>query len=106
MSAPSKLFRTAFIHDVKQPKPTLQRHDLHGPKYVVMIDEYLTSQMCPRCQTRTTTNQLDACELKIQSALKCQICNTRYYCDHMASIIIRSIFLHMTSNRPEIFRPR
>ncbi|ORE04287.1 hypothetical protein BCV72DRAFT_337371 [Rhizopus microsporus var. microsporus] len=100
VSAPRKLFRAAFLHDVKQPKSTLQRHDLHDPKYVMMIDEYLTSQICPRCQIRTTTNQPDAYELKIQAALNCQTCNTRWNCDHMASVIIRSIFLHTRSNRP------
>lgn len=104
--APSKLFRTTFLHHIKQPKSTLQRHDLHGPKHVVMVDEYLTSQIYPRCQTRTTTHQLDAYKLKIQSALNFQTCNNRWNCDHMASINFRSVFLHMANNRPEIFRPR
>ncbi|KAI8078535.1 hypothetical protein BDF21DRAFT_420750 [Thamnidium elegans] len=27
------------------------------PTYVVMVDEYLTSQICPRCQTRITLNE-------------------------------------------------
>lgn len=65
-------------------------------KYVVMVDEYLTSQICSCCLTRTTIRQLDTYGLKIQSALNCQTCNTRWNCDHMASINIRSIFIRQT----------
>ncbi|KAI8078608.1 hypothetical protein BDF21DRAFT_452898 [Thamnidium elegans] len=35
-----------------------------GPTYVVMVDEYLTSQICPRCQTRTTSNEKKQLQLK------------------------------------------
>jgi hypothetical protein len=107
VSAPTKLFKAALLNHVKKLKRNIQRNDLHGPKYVVMIDEYFTSQICPLCKTRTTSNEVDADDQKIHSVHNCDSCHTRRNRDHMASMNIRNIFLYMANNndkRPEIFQ--
>ena len=57
--APTKAFKQALMDFIKAPPPQVQRQDLYGPRYLVMVDEYLTSQICPICQTRTTQKTLD-----------------------------------------------
>ena len=66
-----------------------------------MVDEYLTSQICPICQTRTTQKTLDNDNYQIHSVLNCSTCLTQWNRDHMASINIRSVFLHMARNNNE-----
>lgn len=93
---PTKKFKAALLNHIKKPAAHIQRNDFYGPKYVVVIDEYLASQICPICKTRTTSNQVDTDNLMIHSVLNCQSCDTRW-----------NIFLHMAENnndRPKIFQ--
>ncbi|GAA5798102.1 hypothetical protein HPULCUR_003502 [Helicostylum pulchrum] len=76
-----------------------------APTYVVMVNEYLTSQICPRCQTRTNLNEKNNSGSKIHPVLKCSTCDTRWNRDHMASMNIRSIFLHMAQNNNNRLEP-
>lgn len=101
--SPTKVFRKALLNYVK----SIRRNRPNSRKYVVMIDEYLTSQICPRCHLRSTTNERDNANMKIYPVLSCNTCHTRWNRDHMASLNIRSIFLHMAANnnnRPEEFQ--
>ncbi|EPB90321.1 hypothetical protein HMPREF1544_02846 [Mucor circinelloides 1006PhL] len=101
--SPTKVFRKALLNYVK----SIRRNRPNSRKYVVMIDEYLTSQICPRCHLRSTTNERDNANMKIHPVLSCNTCHTRWNRDHMASLNIRSIFLHMAANnnnRPEEFQ--
>ncbi|KAG2230706.1 hypothetical protein INT48_003713 [Thamnidium elegans] len=98
--APTKVVKDSLIKFARERNRKV-------PTYVVMVDEYLTSQICPRCQTRTTSNEKNSSGLKIHPVLKCSTCDTRWNRDHTASINIRSVFLYMAqnnSNRPEAFR--
>ncbi|KAG2231708.1 hypothetical protein INT48_000448 [Thamnidium elegans] len=98
--APTKVVKDSLIKFARERNRKV-------PNYVVMVDEYLTSQICPRCQTRTTSNEKNSSGLKIHPVLKCSTCDTRWNRDHMASMNIRSVFLYMAQdnyNRPEAFR--
>ncbi|KAI8642861.1 hypothetical protein BD408DRAFT_443064 [Parasitella parasitica] len=59
--SPTKVFRKALLNYVK----SIRRNRPNSRKYVVMIDEYLTSQICPRCHLRSTTNERDYANFKI-----------------------------------------
>ncbi|KAG2179812.1 hypothetical protein INT43_003595 [Umbelopsis isabellina] len=101
--SPTKIFRKALLNYVKSTRRNLPC----SRKYVVMIDEYFTSQICPRCYTRSTFNQCDNSNMKIHPVLNCRTCNTRWNRDHMARLNLRSILLYMAANnnnRPEEFR--
>ncbi|KAG2237249.1 hypothetical protein INT48_006653 [Thamnidium elegans] len=86
--APTKVVKDSLIKFAREQNKTV-------PTYVVMVNEYLTSQICPRCQTRTTSNEKNSSGLKIHPVLKCSTCDTRWNKDHMASMNIRSVFLYM-----------
>ncbi|KAI7898253.1 uncharacterized protein BX663DRAFT_525712 [Cokeromyces recurvatus] len=91
----TKVFRKALLNYVKSTR----HNQPNSKKYVVMIDEYFTSQICPRCHTRSTSNQRDNSNMMIHPVLNCQTY-------HMASLNICSIFLYMATNnnnRPEEF---
>ncbi|KAI8645950.1 hypothetical protein BD408DRAFT_429113 [Parasitella parasitica] len=99
----SGVFRKALLDYTK----SFNRNRPNSRKYVVMIDEYLASQICPRCHLKSTANERDNTNIKIFLVLSCNIYHTRWNRDHMASLNIRSIFLHMAANnnnRPEEFR--
>ncbi|KAI7897552.1 uncharacterized protein BX663DRAFT_527806 [Cokeromyces recurvatus] len=101
--SPTKAFRKALLNYVKSTRC----NQPNSRKYVVMIDEYFTSQVCPRCHTRSTFNQRDNSNMMIHPVLNCQTCNTRWNTDHMVSLNMRSISLYMAANnnnRPEEFR--
>ncbi|KAI7898634.1 uncharacterized protein BX663DRAFT_524214, partial [Cokeromyces recurvatus] len=65
---PTKVFRKALLNYVKSTR----RNQPNSRKYVVMIDEYFTSQICPRCHTRSTSNQRDNSNMMIHTVLNCQ----------------------------------
>ncbi|KAI7907799.1 uncharacterized protein BX663DRAFT_492024, partial [Cokeromyces recurvatus] len=66
--SPTKAFRKALLNYVK----TTRRRQPNSRKYVVMIDEYFTSLICPRCHTRSTSNQRDNSNMMIHPILNCQ----------------------------------
>ncbi|KAI8077046.1 hypothetical protein BDF21DRAFT_400222 [Thamnidium elegans] len=88
VSAPTKVVKGSLIKFAREQNKTV-------PTYVVMANEYPTSQICPRCQTRTTSNEKNSSGLKIHPVLKCSTCDTRWNKDHIASMNIRSVFLYM-----------
>ncbi|KAI8090697.1 hypothetical protein BDF21DRAFT_411851, partial [Thamnidium elegans] len=47
--APTKVVKDSLIKFARERNKKVST-------YVVMVDEYLTSQICPRCQTRTNLN--------------------------------------------------
>jgi hypothetical protein len=99
VTAPTKVFKESLARYVKERNKRV-------PTYIVMVDEFLTSQICPRCNTRTTENEKNEYGSKAHPVLKCKTCDTRWNRDHMASTNIRSIFLHMAmnnNNRPDNF---
>ncbi|KAI7898925.1 uncharacterized protein BX663DRAFT_523266 [Cokeromyces recurvatus] len=59
--SPTKVFRKALLNYVKSTR----RNQPNSRKYIVMIDEYFTSQICPRCHTRSTSNQRDNSNMMI-----------------------------------------
>lgn len=69
---PTKKFKEALKNYVK----ATNRADTPVNKFVVMIDEYYTSQVCPLCPTRTTENERDARNNRIHPVLKCNTCDT------------------------------
>jgi hypothetical protein len=74
---------------------------------VVMIDEYLTSQVCAHCQRRTLKHARERTSAgsqngnKIHTVLKCTSCSTVWNRDVMAARNIRSIFMSMAMNNDE-----
>jgi hypothetical protein len=82
----------------------------------VIIDEYLTSQVCAECHRRTLVNLRErskssmssgAAGQKIHAVLKCTSCNTVWNRDVMAAKNMRHIFVYMALNnneRPDPFK--
>ena len=99
--APTKKVKVVLQQMVKE-------RNKKTPTFLVMIDEYLTSQICPKCNTRTTVNERsNITGSEIHSVLKCNTCETHWNRDHMASMNMRSVFLYMAFNnnrRPSAFR--
>jgi transposase len=100
VSPPAKLVKKAVFRFARQ-------RNRHVPTYATIVNEYLTSQICPLCHKRTTENVKDSFGQKLYPVLKCKNCDTRYNRDHMASCNIREVFLHMAKNnneRPRLFK--
>src|ERR1700729_2747416 len=82
----------------------------------VIIDEYLTSQVCAECHRRTLVNLRErsktsmssgAAGQNIHAVLKCTSCNTVWNRDVMAAKNMRHIFVYMALNnneRPDPFK--
>ncbi|KAG2228863.1 hypothetical protein INT48_003151, partial [Thamnidium elegans] len=75
--APTKVVKDSLIKFARERNKKVST-------YVVMVDEYLTSQICPRRQTRTTLNEKNSSGLEIHPVLKCSTCDIRWNRDHMA----------------------
>jgi transposase len=90
--APTKTIKTALERFVKERK---------APTFIINVDEYLTSQICPICNSRTTENEKDSSEDKLHPVLKCTNCNKHFNRDHMAAMNIRNVFLYMASHEDE-----
>lgn len=103
ISAPTKALKKALNHFVKTPHYIrTQGPHPYNRRFLVMVDEYLTSQICPRCQTRTVARVRDAINNRsVHSVLNCQTCGTHWNRDHMASMNIRSVFIYMANNQNE-----
>jgi len=80
---------------------------------IIVIDEYLTSQVCAECHQRTLVHLKDrsmspnAPGAKIHAVLKCTSCSTVWNRDVMAAKNILYIFLYMALNnneRPDSFK--
>jgi hypothetical protein len=81
----------------------------------VIIDEYLTSQVCAKCHQRTLVNLRErsmpstTAGSKIHAVLKCSSCSTVWNRDVMAAKNILYIFQYMAlhnNERPEPFKRR
>lgn len=81
----------------------LKKREAAGDLLVVPIDEYLTSQVCSSCQTRTLEDHGD---VKGKSVLVCKTCNTLWQRDINAAKNMMSISLSVWNGqgRPQIFR--
>ena len=104
VSAPAKLFRRTIVRFAKQ-------RNRRTPTLVVPVDEHLTSQICPKCRKRSTKHQTDTSNMELHPVLICteEKCRTRWNRDHMASLNIRSVFIHMAQHndeRPDAFKKR
>lgn len=75
--------------------------------YFFSIDEFLTSQICNICQTRTLKNVFSADKNQnLHASLQCDSCHTIYNRDVNASINIRDIFSFMANSnnqQPDVF---
>jgi hypothetical protein len=81
----------------------LKKREAAGDLLVVPIDEFLTSQICNICKSRTL---IDHPGVKGRSVLVCTTCNTLWQRDVNAAKNMMSISLSVWSGNaiPEIFR--
>jgi hypothetical protein len=67
--------------------------DSKGKSEFICVDEYLISQTCNKCKTKTSTNITTAnSKRKLHAVLKCDSCNTVWNRDVLASLNINYIF--------------
>ncbi|KAI8886879.1 hypothetical protein K501DRAFT_269457 [Backusella circina FSU 941] len=67
--------------------------------YLVEVDEYLSSQICALCHTRTTKLVQNAIADDIYPVLVCSLCNTHWNWYHMASLNMRSVFMYIANHK-------
>ncbi|KAI8890298.1 hypothetical protein K501DRAFT_266213 [Backusella circina FSU 941] len=77
----------------------------HAPTYLIEVDEYLSSQVCALCHTRTKKYAQDAIVDDIYPVLVCSSYNTHWNRDHMASLNMRSIFMYMDDHNSRRLKP-
>ncbi|KAI8879645.1 hypothetical protein K501DRAFT_303133 [Backusella circina FSU 941] len=90
----------------KHMKGSLKDRNWHAPTYLVELDEYLSSQFCALCHTRTTKHAQNAIADDIYLVLVCSSCSTHWNRDHMALLNIRSTFMYIVdykNRRPKPF---
>ncbi|KAL9538593.1 hypothetical protein MBANPS3_010811 [Mucor bainieri] len=97
-AAPTKRFKSA-----------LESYALANKHYFIEIDEYLTSQICNICGTRTLEEHLESHDKKetLHAILRCTKCCQVFNHDVNASINIRDEYIHMALNDdsgPQIFQ--
>jgi hypothetical protein len=100
VASPAKHIKKSLLSFVKA-------RNKHAPTFLVPVDEYLTSQICPICNCRTTKHAQDQGKEDVYPVLVCSKCNTIWNRDHMASLNIRAVFMHMADNsnkRPAPFK--
>jgi hypothetical protein len=82
-----------------------------GKSEFIYVDEYLTSQACSKCKTKTSTKTTTAnnSKRKVHAVLKCDPCNKLWNRDVLASLNINYIFTYMSQNNnkrpPEFKKP-
>lgn len=80
-------------------KSALKSYAFANKHYFIEVDEYLTSQVCNICQTRTLENLFcKEKKEKLNAVLRCTNCCQVYNRDINASINIRDVFTHMALN--------
>ncbi|KAI8885499.1 hypothetical protein K501DRAFT_270767 [Backusella circina FSU 941] len=73
--------------------------------YLVEVDEYLSSQLCALCHTRTTKHARNVIAGDIFPVLVCSSCHTHWNRDRMASLNIRLIFMYMANHKNRCAKP-
>ncbi|KAL1926167.1 hypothetical protein VTP01DRAFT_6032 [Rhizomucor pusillus] len=92
ITAPTK----SVFHALKQY--ALQRK---APTFILKTDEYLSSQICPKCHTRSLQNLQDKTNSKIHAVLRCKTCSTVWNRDVVTALNIRRILIHMAKSKSE-----
>jgi hypothetical protein len=110
--APTKRLLTHLRQIARLPPPRANR-PARPMVTLIMLDEYLTSQICANCHQRTLEHvpaTKGQAHPKIHAVLKCNSCRTVWNRDVMAAKNIRYIFRYMAEHnnrRPPMFcRPQ
>ncbi|KAI9477724.1 MAG: hypothetical protein EXX96DRAFT_567940 [Benjaminiella poitrasii] len=87
-------------------KRLVQERNRNHLTFITYIDEFNTSKVYPVCQTKSLYHAQDHSGDSIHSVLRCKNCAAWWNRDHMVSMNVRSVFIHMAANgnrRPSIF---